>query len=102
MRFFTLFIFGNLCLLLSCKQDDIPQPLPYQRLYYLQALLRPYDQTIFDTIAYEIGKPVVPDRGNLPSFFSSTGVIDNHKVLSADVYLINVNSGISSLITIKL
>jgi hypothetical protein len=88
MRFFTLFILGNLCLLLSCKQDDIPQPLPYQRLYYLQALLRPYDKTIFDTIVYEIGKPILPDQGNLPIFFSSTGVIGNHKVLSADVYLI--------------
>jgi hypothetical protein len=91
MRFFTLFILGNLCLLLSCKQDDIPQPTPYQRLYYLQALLRPYDQTIFDTIDYEKGKPIVPERGNLPIFFSSTGVIDSHKVLSADVYLISNN-----------
>jgi hypothetical protein len=87
MRFFTLFILGNLCLLLSCKQDDIPQLLPYERLYYLQALLRPYDQTTFDTVNYEKNSRRVSTLEKLPSFYSSTGVIDNHKVLSADVYL---------------
>lgn len=88
MRFLTLFILGNLCLILSCKQDDIPPALPYERLYYLQALLRPYDQTTFDTVDYEKNRPVLTTVGHKPFFYSSTGIIDNHKVLSADVYLI--------------
>jgi hypothetical protein len=88
MKLYLFPALAALWLAAGCSKE-IPQVRDYQKVYYLTALQRNSDATVFDTLSYEIGKPYRESGQSLgvPSFWGNRNTWNGHRSIQAEVYL---------------